>query len=142
MGEEFYSTIKLISGEEIFALVSVDNTNPEPVIILQNPLVMKMISNKNGMGSMVKVRKWMELADDDMFVMTFDKILTMSECKDKKIIGIYNNYISDEIEDNIDIFNESGKVKPTNKMGYVSSVEDARKKFEVLFKINQEPKES
>tara|TARA_B100000131_G_scaffold211574_1_gene203428 strand:- start:318 stop:746 length:429 start_codon:yes stop_codon:yes gene_type:complete len=142
MGEEFYSTIKLISGEEIFALVSVDNTNPEPVIILQNPLVMKMISNKNGMGSMVKVRKWMELADDDMFVMTFDKILTMSECKDKKIIGIYNNYISDEIEDNIDIFNEPGKVKPTNKMGYVSSVEDARKKFEVLFKINQEPKES
>ena len=57
MGEEFYSTIKLISGEEIFALVSVDDTNPEPVIILQNPLVMKMISNKNGMGSMVKVRK-------------------------------------------------------------------------------------
>ena len=144
MGEEFYSTIKLISGEEIFALVSVDDTNSQPVIILQNPLVMKMITNKNGMGSMVKVRKWMELADDDMFVMTFDKILTMSECKDQKIIGIYNNYISDEIEDNIDMnmINEPGKVKPTNKMGYVSSVEDARKKFEVLFKINQEPKES
>ncbi len=141
MGEEFYSTIKLISGEEIFALVSVDDTNPEPVIILQNPLVMKMITNKNGMGSMVKVRKWMELADDDMFVMTFDKILTMSECKDKKIIGIYNNYISDE-EDNHDIYKSGGRVQITDQMGYISNVEDARKKFEVLYKINQEPKES
>ena len=144
MGDEFYSVIKLISGEEIFALVSVDDTNLEPVVILQNPLVMKMIPNKMGIGGMVKVRKWMELSDDDMFIISYDKILTMSECKDDKIIAIYNNYISDEIEDYIDMImiNEPGKVKPTNKMGYVSSVEDARKKFEVLFKINQEPKES
>jgi len=138
MGDEFYSTIKLISGEEIFALVSVDDTKPEPVVILQNPLVMKMITGKT--GGMVKVRKWMELADDDMFVMTFDKILTMSECKDEKIIGIYNNYISDE--EISDIYQPNGKVKPTNKMGYISSVEDARKIFEEIFKINQEPKET
>ena len=144
MGEEFYSTIKLVSGEEIFALVSVDHddTNKYPIIVLQNPLVMKMITNKNGIGGMVKVRKWIEFSDDDMFVISYDKILTMSECKDDKIIAIYNNYISDELQDNIDLYKTQGKVKLTNKMGYVSSVEDARKKFEVLFKINQEPKES
>ena len=97
MGEEFYSTIKLVSGEEIFALVSVDHddTNKYPIIVLQNPLVMKMITNKNGIGGMVKVRKWIEFSDDDMFVISYDKILTMSECKDDKIIAIYNNYISD-----------------------------------------------
>ena len=144
MGEEFYSTIKLVSGEEIFALVSVDHddTNKYPIIVLQNPLIMKMITNKNGIGGMVKVRKWIEFSDDDMFVISYDKILTMSECKDDKIIAIYNNYISDELQDNIDLYKTQGKVKLTNKMGYVSSVEDARKKFEVLFKINQEPKES
>ena len=142
MGEEFYSIIKLISGEEIFALVSVDDTNLEPVVILQNPLVMKMIPNKMGIGGMVKVRKWMELSDDDMFIISYDKILTMSECKDDKIISIYNNYILDEMKDNSEVYKQQGKVKLTNKMGYVSSVEDARKKFEVLFKINQEPKES
>tara|TARA_B100000965_G_C18972260_1_gene490331 strand:+ start:54 stop:482 length:429 start_codon:yes stop_codon:yes gene_type:complete len=142
MGEEFYSTIKLISGEEIFALVSVDDTNLEPVVILQNPLVMKMIPNKMGIGGMVKVRKWMELSDDDMFVISFDKILIMSECKDDKIIAIYNNYILDEMKDNSEVYKQQGKVKLTNKMGYISSVEDARKKFEVLYKINQEPKES
>ena len=144
MGEEFYCTIKLISGEEIFALVSVDHddTNKDPIIVLQNPLIMKMISNKNGIGGMVKVRKWIEFSDDDMFVISYDKILTMSECKDDKIIAIYNNYISDEIQDNIDLYKTQGKVKVTNKMGYVSSVEDARKIFEELFKINQEPKDS
>jgi len=73
--------------------------------------------------------------------MKYDKILTMTECKDKKLIAIYNNYCHDE-EYNIEIFNESGEVRITDQMGYVSSVEDARKKFEVLFKINQEPKES
>ena len=42
----------------------------------------------------------------------------------------------------IDIYKSSGKVKLTNKMGYVSSVEDARKVIEELNKINQEPKET
>jgi len=66
----------------------------------------------------------------------------MSECKDNKIISIYNNYLSN---DSVEFYTSDefgGKVKLTDKMGYISSVEDARKKFEVLFKINQEPKES
>ena len=140
MGEEFYSLIKLISGEEIFALVSVDQNNGDTVIIAQNPLVMNIVNSSK--GGLIKVRKWIEISDDDMFVIKYDKILTMSECKDDKIIAIYNNYISDELQDNIDLYKTQGKVKLTNKMGYVSSVEDARKKFEVLFKINQEPKEN
>ena len=41
MGEEFYSIIKLISGEEIFALISIDHDQEDPIVILQNPLVMK-----------------------------------------------------------------------------------------------------
>ena len=142
MGEEFYSLIKLISGEEIFALVSVDQNenNGNPVIIAQNPLVMKMVNSPK--GGLIKVRKWIEISDDDMFVIQYDKILTMSECKDDKIIAIYNNYVSNELNDDIEVYNPSGQVKLDSKMGYISSVEDARKKFEQLFKINQEPKES
>ena len=140
MGEEFYSIIKLMTGEEIFALVSIDDSGNSPLIILQNPLVMKAVSSSK--GGFLKVRKWIELSDDDIFVLSYDKILTMSECKDNKIISIYNNYLSN---DNVEFYTSDefgGKVKLTDKMGYISSVEDARKKFEVLFKINQEPKES
>ena len=142
MGDEFYSVIKLVSGEEIFALVSIDENNGDgdPIIILQNPLVMNMINSQK--GSYIKVKRWVELSSEDIFLMRFDRILTMSESKDKKLISIYENYIEDSEEEIIDIYRSSGKVKLTNKMGYVSSVEDARKKFEVLFKINQEPKES
>ncbi len=142
MGEEFYSIIKLISGEEIFALVSVDQNenNGDPVIIAQNPLVMKMVNSPK--GGFIKVRKWIEISDDDMFVIKYDKILTMSECKDNKIIAIYNNYISNELNDDIEVYNPSGQVKLDSKMGYISSVDDARKKFEELYKINQEPKET
>ena len=93
-------------------------------------------------GGLIKVRKWIEISDDDMFVIKYDKILTMSECKDDKIIAIYNNYITNELNDDIEIYNQSGLVKPDSKMGYISSVDDARKKFEELFKINQEPKET
>ena len=140
MGEEFYSLIKLISGEEIFALVSVDENNGDTVIIAQNPLVMNIVNSSK--GGLIKVRKWIEISDDDMFVIKYDKILTMSECKDDKIIAIYNNYITNELSDDIEIYNPSGQVKPDSKMGFVSTVEDARKKFEQLFKINQEPKET
>ena len=142
MGEEFYSVIKLISGEEIFALVSIDDNHgdSDPIIILQNPLVMNMVNSQK--GSFIKVKRWIELSSEDIFMMRFDRILTMSECKDEKLIAIYDNYIEDNEEDLIDIYRSSGKVKPTSSMGYVSSVEDARKKFEELFKINQEPKES
>ena len=140
MGDEFYSLIKLISGEEIFALVSVDQNNGDTVIIAQNPLVMNIVNSSK--GGLIKVRKWIEISDDDMFVIKYDKILTMSECKDDKIIAIYNNYITNELNDDIEIYNQSGLVKPDSKMGYISSVKDARNKLEELFKINQEPKES
>ena len=142
MGEEFYSVIKLISGEEIFALISIDESNDDadPIIVLQNPLVMNIVNSPK--GSFIKVKRWIELSSEDIFMMRFDRILTMSECKDEKLIAIYDNYIEDGEEDIIDVYRSDRKVKPTSSMGYVSSVEDARKKFEELFKINQEPKES
>ena len=46
MGDEFYAAIKLISGEEIFSLISVDENNGDPIIILQNPVIMKVYTNK------------------------------------------------------------------------------------------------
>ena len=64
--------------------------------------------------------------------------------KDAKLIAIYDNYIDSEgdSENIIDMHTSNGKVKITDQMGYISSVEDARKKFEELFKINQKPKET
>jgi hypothetical protein len=129
MGEEFYAIIKLVSGEEILSLVMVDENDGDPVIVLQNPVTMKAFHNQHGMH--IKVKPWIEMSSDDFFMIKLDKIITMTETKDKKLIDIYNNYVND---DSIEVHSPSRKVKPSTKMGYISSVEDARKKLENLFK--------
>jgi len=131
MEEEFYAIIKLISGEEIIALVSIDENDGDPVIILQNPLTMKMIHSPT--GSYIKVKPWMELSEDDIFIIKLDRVITMTETKDSKVIDVYNSYINDE-DDDIELYRSSGQVKVSDKMGYISSVEDAREKLEKIFK--------
>ena len=137
MGEEFIAVIKLVSGEEILASVCVDESGDEPIIIAHTPVTMKMINN----GMYVKIKPWMELADDDMFIFHMDKIITMTEIKDNKIIKIYQRYIEEENEDNQinKLLPSGGEVKPDQRMGYVSTVEDARKSLENIFKNNIEP---
>ena len=41
MGEEFHAVLKLITGEEIFSLVSVDENDGDSIIMLSNPVIMK-----------------------------------------------------------------------------------------------------
>ena len=50
MGEEFYAVIKLVSGEEILSLVMVDDSGDEPIMVLQNPVIIKTFHN-HGRGS-------------------------------------------------------------------------------------------
>lgn len=128
MGEEFYSVLKLITGEEVFALVSIDENDGDPIIILQNPVIMKV--NSNHIGTYVKIRPWMEIPSDDIFVIKLDKVVTMTEIKDENTIEFYERYVRDE---DIDI-EIDGKVKISDKMGFISTVEDARKALEKIFR--------
>ena len=128
MGEEFYSVLKLVSGEELFSLVSVDDNDGDPLIILQNPVVMKTGSN-NG-NAYIKIKPWMEIPNDDIFIIKLDKVITMTEVKDENTIELYERYLNDDHHD----FEIDGKVKISDKMGFISTVEDARKKLEKIFK--------
>ena len=130
MGEDFYCILKLISGEEILSLISVDENDGDPIVVLQNPVIMELVNRKD--VSYVKVRPWMELPSDDFFMIKLNKIITMTETTDKKLIDVYTKYLNDD--DSIDVYKPSGEVKLSNEMGYVSSVEDARKKLEELYK--------
>ena len=134
---DFHATIKLITGEEIFALVSVDNSEDEPVVIMQNPVIMKVLST--GRGQMMKIRPWLEVPGDDVYIIKYDKVITISEVKDKMIISMYLTYCQEGDFDFGTFVDESIKTdkrnhEVTKKMGYISTVEDARKKLEDLFK--------
>lgn len=130
MEEEFYSILKLVSGEEIFSFISVDENDGDPIIILQKPVTMKSVTNSNGI-SYVKIKPWMEIADDDIFFIKLDKVITMTESKDTRLIQLYEYYLSG---DYIDVYKPGGQVPLDSEMGYIDSVKDARKKLEDLFK--------
>ena len=128
MGEEFHGVIKLITGEEIFELISVEeNDHGNPVVLVQTPVTMKVLSHAH--GQYVKVKPWLELADEDMYVISYDRIITMSQVKDKKLIEFYTRYLE---EDGLD-FELDGKVKINEQMGYISTVEKSRKLLEELY---------
>ena len=130
MGEEFHAVLKLITGEEIFALVSVDENDGDSIIMLSNPVIMKMMHSPS--GHYVKVKPWLELPDQDLFLIKYDKIVTMSEVTDKQMIKFYTRYLN---EDDIDI-EIDGQVSLNDKMGFLTTVEDARQSLENIFKNN------
>ena len=129
MGEEFHAVIKLVTGEEIFSLVCVDENDGDPILLLMNPVIMKVM--KNHVGQYVKVKPLMETATDDLYVIKYDKIITMTEVKEGNMIEFYNKYLNEEEFD----WEEDGRTKISDKMGYISSVDDARKLLEKLYKL-------
>jgi hypothetical protein len=139
MGEEFYAVIKLVSGEEIFSMVCVEeNDDEDPTLLLYSPIRMNMFQTPK--GSFIRVNPWMELTSEDMFVVKLDKIITITECNDQKLIDVYKRYLEHDDDSMADIYRSSGKVKVTDQMGYVSTVEQARENLENIF--NNTNKES
>tara|TARA_X000000368_G_scaffold41450_1_gene29975 strand:- start:61 stop:471 length:411 start_codon:yes stop_codon:yes gene_type:complete len=136
MGEEFHGVIKLTTGEEIFAMISIDENDGDPIIMVQDPVIMKVLQNPT--GQYVKVRPWLELPEDNIFLIKYDKIITMTEVKDAQMIDFYQKYLSD---DDVDI-EFDGRVKLNTKLGFVSTVDEARKSLEKLYQNNIEPKET
>ena len=132
MGEEFHAVLKLITGEEIFAMVSVDENDGDSIIMLSNPVIMKMIHGPH--GQYVKIKPWLELPNEDLFLIKYDKIITMSEVNDENLIKFYTRYLNDE---DVDI-ELDGKVTLNDKMGLLTSVDDARQSLERIFNIKKE----
>ena len=134
MKEEFHGVVKLITGEEIFALISIEETDEEPIIMLQSPVVMKVLHN--GTGQYVKIKPWMELPEEDLYLIKMDKIITMTEVNDKQMISFYERYLNDN---DVEIVMD-GKVSilDNDQLGFVATVEESRKKLEDIYKLNIE----
>lgn len=125
MEEEFYASIKLVSGEEIFAIVCPTDEEGKTLLILENPVIIDPMVSRNAGIVGYKVRPWMKIPDDDIYIIDMDKIITMTEIHDKQIIGIYKKYMSD-----------SSQVNLEKSMGFISKVDDARKVLEKIYNSN------
>jgi hypothetical protein len=127
MEEEFYSSIKLRSGEEILAKVSY--LKEEDSLLVEKPLLVENhVQKKNGKkveGFILK--EWMKATYEEMFIIRMEQVITMTELDDK----IRDFYIC-----NIDSSSEEINVNP-NKLknnGYIGSVEEVKKNLESLYK--------
>jgi hypothetical protein len=134
MEEDFYAVIKLISGEEIFSIVCPSEEEGRMMLILNNPVVIEVVVMKQIGMQGYKIDPWLKFADDDTFLLDLDKVLTISEVRDEETIEMYHKFLRQQETKN-------SKNPLTPEMGYLSSVSEARKKFEKLYK-SQDIKDS
>ena len=129
MEEEFYSSIKLRSGEEILAKVSY--LKEEDSLLIEKPLLVETHnSKKNGKNvSGFILKEWMKATYEEMFIIRMEQVITMTELDEK----IKNFYLGNLDEDN---FNDDTNIKPSKlkNNGYIGSVEEVKKNLESLFK--------
>ncbi len=126
--EEFYATIKLISGEEIFAKVCPFDEETRTILVLDNPVTIETIYIPKLGGSIAKVHPWIKLSDDTMFIIDLDKVITMTEVFETSLIKMHTKYSRER-------FKSSNKSEITPNMGYVSSITDARLSLEKLYNL-------
>lgn len=127
MEEEFYATIKLKTGEEIFCKVSASEEEQKTMLIISNPIVISEIKTKYGVSG-YKIEPWLKTTTEDTFIVDIENVLTMSESIDMNMIKIYEQYIQKE-----DI-SKLNTTKLNRKMGYVGNVNEAKKILENLYK--------
>ena len=115
MEEEFYSTIKLVTGEEIVAKVCY--MEEENSLLLENPKKVTEIKQRKNVETVdgFVLVDWIHSTYENMFVLPMERVLTMSEL-DKRIERYYLSIVEGDDEEEI------GKVQPSNlnqRMGYL-----------------------
>ena len=128
--DDFYATLKLKSGEEIFAKVAASDEENRVMLIVHHPITINEIKSK---GNLVgyKVEPWLKTTKEDMFIMNLDNVMTLSESTDMEMICMHQNFIRDSHEE------VQNHTKLNRRMGYIATVNAARAKLEEIYKDSQ-----
>jgi hypothetical protein len=124
--DDFYATVKLKTGEEIFCKVAASEEEDRTMLIVTNPIIVSEIKGRTGIVG-YKLEPWLKTTTEDMFILNMEDILTMSESSDIEMIMMYQNYIRQSTKDG----NQS---KINRRMGYLANVNDAKEILEKLYK--------
>ena len=124
--DDFYATLKLRSGEELFAKVAASDEDDRVMLLVHSPIIISEIKTK---GNLVgyKVEPWLKTTKEDMFIINLDNVITLSESTDLEMINMYQNFLRDSQRDP---FNQP---KMSRRMGYIATVDDARNFLEKIF---------
>jgi hypothetical protein len=125
--EDFYATVKLKTGEEIFAKVAASEEEDRTMLIVSNPVIISEVkSNKFGVIG-YKLEPWLKTTSEDLFIIKLEDVLTMTESSDIEMIVVYQNYLRQSKK-------EGNNSKINRRMGYLANVNDAKEILEKIFK--------
>ena len=130
MGEEFFATVKLITGEEIVSKVVY--LEDEDKVMLENPLQVDPAKQRKGALEIsgFSFREWVCATFDKMFIINRDHIITVSEIEGP-IVDFYKETLL-RMENGKSLNGKGGKLPRGS--GYLGSVTDMKKSLENIFK--------
>ena len=129
MEEEFYATVKLISGEEIVSKVCY--LGDEDKVLLENPLQVELAKQRKGQleVSGFSFKEWISATFDNMFIIDRRNVLTMTELDDT-IQDFYLKTLT-RLEGAKSLIGRANKLP--RKSGYLGSVKEMKKSLEDIF---------
>ena len=129
MEEDFYATIKLLSGEELVARVCY--LPDEDKVMLERPLMVENAKQRKGQleVSGFALKEWISATFDNMFIINKDHILTMIEIEGE-IVDFYEKTLN-RLESGKSLAGRGNKLPRTS--GYVGSVKEMKKTLEDIF---------
>lgn len=126
--DDFYATVKLKSGEEIFAKVAASEEGDRTLLIVSNPIIVNEVKSRTSTVG-YKIEPWLKTTTDDMFVVNLNDVLTMSESSDIEMIMMYQEYIRSNNK-----LPNSNQSNIDRKMGRIGNVNDAKEILEKIYK--------
>ena len=130
MEEEFYATVKLLSGEELVAKVCY--LPDEDKVILEKPLMVENAKQRKGHieVSGFALKEWISATFDDMFVIKRDHIMTMVEVEGE-LVEFYEKTLT-KLESGKSLAGRGNKLPRGS--GYLGSVKEMKKSLEEIYK--------
>ena len=130
MEEDFYATIKFKSGEEIFSKVSYSEEEDRTFLLLDNPVTIERVRNKGSIYG-YKFEPWLKTTKEDLLIINLEDVLTLVESKDVETIAMHETFSQHQNQ-----YFDSKQKKLNRRMGYISTINEAKESLEKLFKDN------
>ena len=125
--DDFYCTLKLKTGEEIFAKIAASEEEGRTILIVSNPITINEIKSRSGITG-YKLEPWLKTTTEDMFIINLEDVITLSESSDIEMIMMYQSYVRQSNKE------KNNEPKLNRRMGYIANVNDAKELLEKLYK--------
>ena len=135
--DDFYATLKLTTGEEILAKVSLCDEAGVDFFLVDNPIVISetiQVDHQKGVAiSGLVPKKWMLYSNDDMTIINKNHVISVSEL-DKFGTEFYEKaLIAARMSSPI-----KKKVDSKDNVGYVGKIKDHRNLLEKMYGLSQD----